>query len=162
MSRQIYFFHSESDVMEFIRAVDTHGGKILVDNSPVPVPIAEDMIIKRMQSYSCKFYIIPAELFSRGICNVTEAMKIECKNCCKGNALSRTYEIGRLYITKSDDGTYVKESVCLYESLKRYIKSNYQYLREKAIYFGPDFGEKYRTHSYYALYAGRPITNSLD
>ena len=162
MSRQIYFFHSESDVMEFIRAVDARGGKILVDNSPTPVPLAEDKIIKRMQSYSCKFYVIPAELLSRGIRNVTEAMKIECSNCCKGNALSRTYEIGRLYLAKSDDGTYVKESVRLYESIKRYIKSSYHYLQEKGVYFGPDFGRKYRAHSYYALYAGRPITNLLD
>lgn len=144
MSRQISFFHSEHDSIRFVQEIDKNKGMILIGDSAVPPTFVESMII-------------PSKLVATYNKTIPNSATIEFDNCCKGNSLSRTYEVGRIYLAPIRDGNYVPETAELYESLRKYIKTAYHFEKKAGAYFSLEFWEKYYAHYYYATCAGKPV-----
>lgn len=157
MSRQISFFHSEHDSIPFVQEIEKNNGMILIGDSAVPPTFVESIILSKMCTHSCKFSIIPAKLVTAYNNTIPDSAILEFNNCCKGNSLSRTYEIGRIYLAPTRDGNYVPETAELYESLRKYIKTVYRFEKKAGAYFAPDFWEKYSAHYFHATCAGKPI-----
>ena len=157
MSRQISFFHSEYDAIRFIQKIAISNGLILIGDSAVPPASLETMILSKMCTYSCKLSIIPIKLVDAYKKSISDSMTIEFNTCCKGNSLSRTYEMGRIYVVPGSDGNYVPETAELYESLRKYIKTAYRFEKKAGAYFAPDFWDKFYAHYYHATCAGRPV-----
>ena len=130
---------------------------ILIGDSAVPPTFVESMILSKMCTYSCKFSIIPSKLVATYNKTIPNSATIEFDNCCKGNSLSRTYEVGRIYLAPIRDGNYVPETAELYESLRKYIKTAYHFEKKAGAYFSLEFWEKYYAHYYYATCAGKPV-----
>ena len=157
MSRQISFFHSEHDSIRFVQEIDKNKGMILIGDSAVPPTFVESMILSKMCTYSCKFSIIPSKLVATYNKTIPNSATIEFDNCCKGNSLSRTYEVGRIYLAPIRDGNYVPETAELYESLRKYIKTAYHFEKKAGAYFSLECWENYYAHYYYATCAGKPV-----
>ncbi len=138
MSRQICFVHSEIDVIRFVAKVLKRRCSFIDVNSHCVIMDPECIIIEKMSTDFCGFLIIP----DGG--DVTDA--IEFDNCFRCNELSRTYEVGRLYIS---DGCSHK-TLKAYNELKKFIKMNYAYCKTNRIYFGQDFLDKHLKNFYYA------------
>ena len=158
MSRQIYFFHSECDSIRFLQEIERHNGVVLAGDTVVPPLSVEDTMLNKMNTHSCKFSIVPRKPSFANCGRIIDGMAIEFNNCCKGNSLSRTYEIGRIYLTQTHDGDYIPEMVELYELLRKYIKTTYHFEKKAGAYFAPEFWERYCAHYYHATCAGRPIS----
>ena len=154
MSKQLYFFHSEPDISQLLQEMERFGGLLLVDGVPVPPTSCLDAVLEKMSTFSCTFQILPAALARDSQPPFPREMLIEFKNCCKGNALSRTYEVGRFYMAP---GGYVPETAALYDALAKYIRTAYSYKKAAGAWFSPDFLEKYNARLYHALRAGKPV-----
>ena len=157
MSRQISFFHAEPDAVRFLQEIDRRGGTFWIGNAAVPPLSMIEAVQDKMSTHLCKFRIVPAGLAAACSASMPEAAIIEFCNCCRGNAMSRTYEVGRLYLVPACSGAYVPESATLYEALRRYLKAAYHYEPKAGAYFSPAFWEKLRTNYYHAARAGRPV-----
>ena len=145
MSRQISFFHAEPDAVRFLQEIDRRGGTFWIGNAAVPPLSMIEAVQDKMSTHLCKFRIVPAGLAAA------------CSASMPGNAMSRTYEVGRLYLVPACSGAYVPESAALYEALRRYLKAAYHYEPKAGAYFSPAFWEKLRTNYYHAARAGRPV-----
>lgn len=157
MSRQIYFFHSEHDSIRFLQEIGKNNGMILIGNSAVPPICIKNTMLDKMCTHSCQFSVIPSELGSE-YCRIhDDSLTFEWSNCCKGNRLSRTYEVGRMYLAPTRDGNYIPETMALYESLRKYIKVAYHFEKKARIYFSLEFWEKYCAHYYHGTNAGIPV-----
>ena len=162
MSKQISFFHTELDIPRFIQEVESHGGLFLFNKIVMSTVSVEGIMREKMGTHSCKFGIISAELWTRHLQRLeTIPLEgiIEFNNCHKGRPQSRTYEVGRLYIRANSNGIYTSEAIVLYELLRKFIKTNYCFIKKAGAYFAPDFLEKYNAHYFYATRAGRPVLN---
>ena len=151
MSRQIIFFHSEIDTLQFIRVVLKSNAVILIKKPEGNVPAEANEIVAKMQTPSCNFSIVT----NGGIAHsdaVMEGHAIQFRNSCKGNALSRTFCSGRLYITQDKNSNYSANLLIIYNKLIKFIKQNYHYSKEVGMYFAPDFWDKYDRHYYNALH----------
>lgn len=155
MSRQISFFQSEVDAVRFIQEVENCGGKMLIDGAFIAPSSAVYTVLNKMQTKPSKFKIVPRQFEVAWIGEIFRT--IEFNICCRHNKLSRTYDIGRLYIVRNDDGHYCEETVRLYDELVKYIKKFYHYDKKSRIYFAEDFWGKYCVHYYYAVCGNRPI-----
>lgn len=94
MSRQISFFHAEPDAVRFLQEIDRRGRHILDGNAAVPPLSMIEAVQDKMSTHLCKFRIVPAGLAAACSASMPEAAIIEFCNCCRGNAMSRTYEVG--------------------------------------------------------------------
>lgn len=159
MSKQIYFFHTERDTIHLLQEIEMNDGVFLVNSKPMLPTLLSDLILQKMETHSCSFNIIPKSLAYTDGASVSNAFQIEFKNCCKGNKLSRTYEVGRFFLMPYCDGTYVTESMQLYNVLTKYIRATYSYKKKAAAWLSPEFLEKYRTHYFFALRAGQPVND---
>ena len=139
MSRQISFFHAEPDAVRFLQEIDRRGGTFWIGNAAVPPLSMIEAVQDKMSTHLCKFRIVPAGLAAACSASMPEAAIIEFCNCCRGNAMSRTYEVGRLYLVPACSGAYVPESAALYEALRRYLKAAYHYEPKAGAYFSPAF-----------------------
>ena len=157
MSRQISFFHAERDLIQFVREIEKNNGMIVIGDSAILPTYVENIVLSKMSTYSCKFSIIPAKLVDAYNKRIHNSMTLEFNNCCKGNSLSRTYEVGRLYLAPTCGGNYVPETLALYESLRKYIRTVYHFEKKVGAYFAPEFWEKYHAHYYFATCAGKPV-----
>ena len=110
MSRQISFFHAEPDAVRFLQEIDRRGGTFWIGNAVVPPLSMIEAVQDKMSTHLCKFRIVPAGLAAACSASMPEAAIIEFCNCCRGNAMSRTYEVGRLYLVPACSGAYVPES----------------------------------------------------
>ena len=155
MSRQISFFQSENDTTQFIHEIENCGGKILIDGASIAPSSTIHTILKQMQTLPSSFRIIPTQFE----CTCADELfrTIEFQICCRYNNLSRTYDVGRLYIVRNDEGYYCEEAEHLYGKLIKYIKKLYHYDKKTLNYFAPDFWEKYCTHYYYAVRGNQPV-----
>lgn len=138
MSKQISFVHSETDVIKFISEVLERKCCFLEIKSHEAVINPVETVVDRMNTDSCKFLIIPYGG------NVENA--IEFDNCFRGNELSRTYEVGRLYA--SDGCSQI--TLDAFNELKKFIKRNYSYCKTNRTYFGRDFLDKHLKNYYFA------------
>lgn len=162
MSRQIYFFHSECDSIQLLQEIERNNGMVLAGDSVVLPSSVEDTMLSKMNTHSCKFRIVPRKPCFVNCGSIMDGTALEFNNCCKGNSLSRTYEIGRIYLTQTHDGDYISEMVELYELLRKYIKTTYHFEKKAGAYFAPEFWEKYCAHYYHATCAGNPISIPQD
>ena len=110
MSRQISFYHAEPDAVRFLQEIDRRGGTFWIGNAAVPPLSMIEAVQDKMSTHLCKFRIVPAGLAAACSASMPEAAIIEFCNCCRGNAMSRTYEVGRLYLVPACSGAYVPES----------------------------------------------------
>lgn len=94
MSRQISFFHAEPDAVRFLQEIDRRGGTFWIGNAAVPPLSMIEAVQDKMSTHLCKFRIVPAGLAAACSASMPEAAIIEFCNCCRGNAMSRTYEVG--------------------------------------------------------------------
>ena len=104
MSRQISFFHAEPDAVRFLQEIDRRGGTFWIGNAAVPPLSMIEAVQDKMSTHLCKFRIVPAGLAAACSASMPEAAIIEFCNCCRGNAMSRTYEVGRLYLVPACSG----------------------------------------------------------
>lgn len=93
MSRQISFFHAEPDAVRFLQEIDRRGGTFWIGNAAVPPLSMIEAVQDKMSTHLCKFRIVPAGLAAAAAASMPEAAIIEFCNCCRGNAMSRTYEV---------------------------------------------------------------------
>ena len=107
--------------------------------------------IEHMKTDSCKCLIAPSDknIFDDIGIKLGGKHFIEFDNCYRGSELSRTYEVGRLFIKKNSFGKYDDSALCAFNELAKYIKKNYVYSKTSKIYFGEDFMEKYSKKYYY-------------
>lgn len=162
MSKQISFFQSAIDTSSFLRVIEKKGGRVVFNGELVPPSLAESAILKKTESHKRIVQVIPHDLFIEELDKIPRGMFIEFAVCSSKNALSRTYEVGRLYLTQTDMGLYTGECLRLYESLSRYIRKTYRYEKVALGYFAPDFWEKYQSNYYCAVRAGVPVRRSSD
>lgn len=87
-----------------------------------------------------------------------DMMGIEFLVCCKRNALSRTYEEGRIYYKEDENNKCSEQMLLLYKQLKKFISTNYSFSKKAGIYVAPHFKQKYEENYLHATQLGRPIT----
>lgn len=161
MGSQIRFFHTEADVVFFLREIQLNGGSFLIDGIPHrPLEVADE-VLSQMCSYTSKFQIVCSEQQlsesdSSGV-SLNAGSSIEFLNCCKGNSLSRTYEMGRLFVANTEQGGYSPEIYSLYKKLCAYIKKRYSYSKSAEAYFSQTFVKEIDRRYLYACCLGRPI-----
>lgn len=161
MGSQISFLHTEEDVISFLEEIEKNDGRIIIDGKIHCPSKVNDNVLLQMSSFACKFKIVCSYQQNLEECHsdltVAAGTAIEFLNCCKGNALSRTYEVGRLYITKNEQGIYDSKTYLLYKKLCTYIKKGYLYSNRSHTYFSPTFKHGTEQHYLYASCLGRPI-----
>ena len=141
MSRQIYFIQSDMDAEAFVSEVYRQQG-LLVDQQTILTEEESLAVLRRKtSSYVCRFQTIPAQ-YSPSLLGDLKQKNIEYQGSVRGNALSRTYYTGRLYLSDWL-GPVTPELVRFYERLRAYIKKHYVYHKQKQVYFGPVFWENY-------------------
>lgn len=161
MGRQIRFVHTEEDISQFLSSIEENHGRILLDGVAVLPTCVEDAVLYQMNSKMCQFEIVDSarddwtgNMFHNHILN---GVSIEFSNCTKGNSYSRTYEIGRLYISQRSSGGYDAQTLALFEKLRKYIKKHYQYSQKAQIYTSASFLESYALHRVYVTQLGRKV-----
>lgn len=154
MGSQIYFVHTEADIPSFLSVLEAENGLILFQGSAFSPEYLESEILRQMCTDRGKFDIV---LSNKPYQGVLSGSGIEFLNCSKGNPLSRTYEVGRLYMCKQDSGEYDQNIYALYKKLCMYIKKHYVYSKDSKIYFSQTFLSKYNHHVLHVTRLGRPI-----
>lgn len=159
MGRQIRFIHSERDLIPFLSNVVQLGGEFWIGGKVYQSEDAVQCLLDKMNTDSCFAYILH---LSQNDCewntpNPASVYGIEFSNCYKGNALSRTYYVGRLYIQPDSQGNYIPEVEELYAAIAKYIKKNYDYIKKYRLYVGSDFHTQYKRRYYFAIDTITPL-----
>lgn len=159
MGRQIEFVHIEDDIIPFLREFEKNGGCIIYNYDLKPMLAHSETIISQMSTRFSKYNVIPrcTSYSLSDSCNVLSGTIVEFSNSRKGNSLSRTYEVGRLFIMQMPEGSYEPNAVMLYNKMCEYIKSNYFYSRSAKIYYSPSFKKEYDRHYYYVARLGKKV-----
>lgn len=162
MSYQIYFLQNEDDAVSFLDALSELNAIVWTGNAfKLPSELKDD-IKKQMASFICKYTIIPQTGMSILRLNEVESsvdmIGIEFLACCKRNALSRTYEAGRIYYKANEANSCNEQILLLYRQLKKFISKNYYFSKNARIYVAPHFKQKYGEKYLQATQLGRPIT----
>ena len=158
MGRQIEFVHVEEDILPFLAASEESGGCI-VQNNEVTSPTAySEQIQAQMSTQFSGYFVIPKGAFPcpRDI-SILSGTIVEFTNCRKGNALSRAYEVGRLFLAQTPEGTYDPAAAMLYDKMRAYIKRTYCYSKSAKIYYSPAFKKEYDRSYYYAARLGKRV-----
>lgn len=160
MSYQVYFLQDEDDAVRFLDALSELNAVVWTGNALKLPSELKDEIKNQMSSYFCKYTIIPQTGIGNFRANDGEAsldaIGIEFLLCCKRNALSRTYEVGRIYYKENENnGCY--EQMLLFRQLKKFMSNNYSFSKKARIYIAPFFNQKYGENFYMATQLGRPI-----
>lgn len=161
MGKQISFLHTQEAAANLLKKVERLNGRIIVNGyAHLPSHVEKDIILQ-MNSFFCQYAIIYAPQQTvesyRTDASVNAGTAIEFLNCCKGNPLSRTYEVGRLYIVKDCHGQYDPSTHALYTQLCKYIKKCYNFDSHSQVYFEPTFKQGYDSNYLYATRLGIPI-----
>lgn len=156
MGRQIEFLHSEIDTKNFLLIIEQFNGRLIIDGVPISPTGSAQCVIREMNSFSCKFRLLPSCYSDTALSRSTERT-IEFSNSCRGNSASRTYEVGRLYIAPNNVGQYDEQTLNLYNKLRNHIKNNYYYSTKSHVYFAENFFGYYKSSHYYAVKGGIPI-----
>ena len=155
MGKQIEFLQSEEDLQFFLAYLETSGGLVHIGTHVVTPSVACNDIMRKIRTEYCKLFIVQSNTPHADSHALNRA--IEYRTCSKGNANSRTYNVGRLYIAPNNAGVYDSQLLDLFEKLRRFIKKNYVYSKKTRIYFGSDFKEKYDRRLYFGLNHVTPI-----
>lgn len=162
MSYHIYFLQDEDDAVRFLDALLELDAIIWTGNAFKLPSELKDEIKNQMSSYLCKYTIIPQTGMDIFQINDRKApvdvVGIEFLICCKRNALSRTYEVGRIYYKENKYNGCNEQMLLLYRQLKKFMSKNYSFSKNARIYVAPHFKQKYREKYLQATQLGRPIT----
>ena len=161
MSYQIYFLQDENDAVKFLDAISELNAIVWTGTSfKFPLEL-KDEIKNQMSSYYCKYTIIPQTEMDILQINDREAsmdvIGIEFLICCKRNALSRTYEAGRIYYKENENNGCNEQMLFLYGQLKKFVSKNYFFSKNARVYVAPHFKQKYEENCLQATQLGRPI-----
>ncbi len=157
MGRQISFVHEESAARLFLREIERLNGYLIIEGHVYLPSDIEEYLIKQMSSPVSKALIICQPQLSCSDVGILEGTAIDFHNCCKGNTLSRTYQIGRLYMVRNKQGQFDPRLCALFEKLRSYIRKNYLYSKRSGVYFEPIFKERYDANYFYATSHGIPV-----
>ena len=162
MRCHIYFLQYEYDAVRFLDALSELRA-IVWTGSALKSPLElKDEIKNQMSSFFCRYTIIPqAEMDTlrlNGSDTSLDMIGIEFLVCCKRNALSRTYEEGRIYYKEDENNKCSEQMLLLYKQLKKFISTNYSFSKKTGIYIAPHFKQKYEENYLHATQLGRPIT----
>lgn len=161
MSYQIYFLQDEDDAVRFLDALSELNAVVWTGNTLKLPSELKDEIKNQMSSYFCKYTIIPQTGMGIFRVNDREAsadmVGVEFLLCCKRNALSRTYEAGRIYYKENDNDGCNEQMLLLYRQLKKFMSNNYSFSKKARIYIAPSFNQKYEENFFKAMQLGRPI-----
>lgn len=160
VSRQVYFVHTDLDVHRFLEVIQTHHGRFVVEGKLIHPLDLEESILTGMASDCSRFYLADESLEYAG---ALDGVSVEFKNCTKGNPLSRTYELGRLYLRRNSLGQYDAAALALYQKLSSFIKRNYNYSKNAHVYASRHFMEGYLrgyflSHSWEEIFAFEKTT----
>lgn len=162
MSYQIYFLQHEDDAVRFLETLSELDAIVWTGNAFKLPSELKDEIKKQMSSFLCKYTIIPQTGMDILRLNDKEAsadrIGIEFLICCKGNVLSRTYEVGRIYYNENQDNSCNEQVLLLYRQLKKFMCKNYSFSKNARIYVAPHFKQKYGKNYLQATQLGCPIT----
>ena len=162
MSYHIYFLQDEDDAVRFLDALLELDAIIWTGNAFKLPSELKDEIKNQMSSYLCKYTIIPQTAMDIFQINDRKApvdvVGIEFLICCKRNALSRTYEVGRIYYKENKYNGCNEQMLLLYRQLKKFMSKNYSFSKNAKIYVAPHFKQKYGEKYLQATQLGRPIT----
>jgi hypothetical protein len=161
MGRQIHFVHTEENINDILTFIEQEGGYFLWDNcAQKPKNLINDIIAQMGTSSSTYAIVVSSHLGNIANPNsaYTSGAAIEFSNCCKGNPYSRTYEVGRIYITQSNEGVYDEELNALYKKIYTYIRRNYIYSTKAKIYYSKEFAYYYNRQYFYVTRAGWRLT----
>lgn len=156
MGRQIEFVHVEEDILPFLAAFEDSGGCIVQNNEVTSPTACSEQIQSQMSTQFAGYFVIPKDT-SPGNISVLSGTVVEFTNCKKGNTLSRVYEVGRLFLSQTPEGTYDPAAAMLYDKMRAYIKRTYCYSRSAQIYYSPAFKKEYDRGYYYAARLGKRI-----
>lgn len=140
MSKQVRFVHDEEDALLFLKYLQNISVGIVDASGPLSLDLSMDKIVQNMNSFGGQYYIYPQNteglMASGQYSDVLYGFAVEFSNSYKGNALSRNYECGRLYIHPTEDGTYEPAVLDLFSQLAVYIKKNYHFSKNERLYCG--------------------------
>ena len=162
MSYQVYFLQNEDDAVRFLDALSELNAIVWTGNAfKLPSELKDD-IKNQMSSFLCKYTIIPQTgmdiLRLNDRAASVDRIGIEFLACCKKNALSRTYEVGRICYEENEDNNCNEQMLLLYQQLKKFMSKNYSFSQNARIYVAPHFKQKYGENYLQATQLGRPIT----
>ena len=139
MGKQLYFYHTEEDVIQFLSYLDKCYGKFVVNSMLYDPSEMVDTIVAEM-SISCSQYTVayvPDNSFvkqSRYVC-IGEGTAIEFTNCRRWKKTSCAYlDIGRIYLRSSNGGSYDENALALYKKLHYYFRKEYNYNKALGVY----------------------------
>lgn len=155
MGKQTRFVHVEEDIYDFLSFLEGEGGYILWDGRAVKPLSLEREIVERMGSWRCQYQITACS--EVGI-DEKKCSTIEFTSSSKGNSLSRTYEPGRIYLARTEEGIYDERLLALFAKLHGYIRKSYSYSAKATIYYSGTFKKQYDRQYYYVTQAGWRIT----
>ena len=161
MSHQIYFLQNEDDAVTFLDILSKLDAIVWTGNALKLPSELKDEINNQMSSFFCKYTIIPQIVMDvlrlNDIDSSLDMIGIEFLICCKRNALSRTYEVGRIYYKENENIGCNDQMLLLYRQLKKFISENYLFSKNARIYIAPHFKQKYGENYFEATQLGRPI-----
>lgn len=161
MSYHIYLLQDEDDVVRFLNAL-AEINAIIWTGKTFKLPLElKDEIKNQMSSSFCKYTIIPQtgiDVLRINDSTVSvDATGVEYLICCKRNALSRTYEVGRIYYRENENNGCNEQMLLLFGQLKKFVRKNYSFSKKTGIYVAPCFKQKYEENFFQATQLGRPI-----
>ena len=161
MSYQIYFLQDEDDAVRFLDALSELNAVVWTGKAFKLPSELKDEIKNQMSSYFCRYTIIPQTGMDILRINDSEVsvdvIGVEFLICCKRNALSRTYEAGRIYYKENEYNGCNEQMLLLYKQLKKFMRKNYSFSKKARIYVAPHFKQKYGENFFQATQLGRPI-----
>ena len=163
MGKQIYFIHTEDDIIQFADQIEKASGKFLVNGVLFSPSEFSKQLVSSMSMRSCQYSIVyaPDKTFEkqcRSKC-IYDGTAMEFSNSGRSVLVSSAYEIGRLYLARNQFGDYDTHLLALYSKLRTYIRKNYFFNKHPDIYLSQIFKDQYEKGSLCAAQCGvdRPL-----
>lgn len=163
MSYQIYLYQKEEDAEQFLDYLSTLDVVIWSQNEfKTPMQI-KDKLAEITASFMTTCIVIPTEnmCYLPAEINVITVGEIgmEFLMCCRGNALSKAYDVGRIYYRSRECSPCNEAVIATYKKLKRFIRRNYKYKKGGiGVYIGPHFERAYQENKLCATWARKSYT----
>lgn len=162
MGKQLYFAHIEEDIAEFLEYLEKINVRFVVNGalyapSQMLKQIESEMTSGRPPQYTV--VCVPVDSFSRQAkaARIADGTGIEIWNCRRENSESRTYDKGRLYLRRTEEGTYDENLLALYKKMCQYFKKNYLYHKQPGVYVSKTFKHHYELKKIFLSQLGYPL-----
>lgn len=165
MGKQLYFFHTEDDVVNFLTHLEKSGGKIIINSIAYAPTKMAGTIVSEMTSGICQYLIahVPDASFlkkSRYAC-IEDGTAIEFSNCRRWASNSCNYlDKGRIYLRTTNVGVYDAHTLTLYKKLYQYFRKEYIYDKKWITYFSDSAKKQYESHEILLSQLGHPLSYS--